>query len=153
MENEFVRKQIVVEVSQEKAFKVFTEKFDKWWPRQHHIGKAEMKRAVIEPKINGRWFEIGEDGSECEWGKVLAWNPFERFILAWQINGKWQFDPSLLTEVEVTFEKDGDHRTRVTLEHRNLERFGLEAREMKKSFDSEGGWTGLLHAFAEETRR
>ena len=153
MQTEFVRKQIVVEVSQEKAFRTFTEHFDKWWPRSHHIGKSEMKKAIIEPKIGGRWYEVGEDGSECDWGKVLSWNPFESFTLAWQINGQWQFDPTLLTEVELTFTREGEKKTRVTLEHRNLEKFGLEAREMKKSFESDGGWAGMLKAFAEEAQR
>lgn len=150
---ESVNKEILVDAPQEKAFKAFTQKLDKWWPRSHHIGKSEMKKAVLEPKPGGRWFEIGEDGSECDWGKVLEWNPFERFVLAWQLNGQWQFDPQLLTEVEVTFVSEGASKTRVTLEHRNLERFGAAAVEIKKSFESEGGWTGLLKRFVEEAER
>lgn len=149
METASVKKQILVAASQEKAFRTFTENFDRWWPRSHHIGKSEMKKAVLESKEGGRWFEIGEDGKECEWGKVIRWNPFSSFLLAWQINGQWQYDSGLITEVEVTFSQQTDGQTLVILEHRNLERFGSSAVEIRKSFESDGGWGGLLKAFAE----
>jgi hypothetical protein len=64
----------------------------------------------------GRWFEIGEDGSECNWGKVLAWEPPTRVLLAWQINGDWKYDASLVTEVEVTFTPLSAGETRVAFE-------------------------------------
>jgi hypothetical protein len=143
-----VRKQIVVEASQERAFKVFTEEFDSWWPREHKIGKAPLKRAVFETKLHGRWFEIDEDGSECNWGTVLQWDPYQKFVMAWQINGQWQFDRSLVTEVEVTFTVEGPNRTRVNLEHRNIDRFGAAAEQIKTAFESEMGWQGLLERFA-----
>ena len=142
-----VRKQIVVETSQERAFKVFTEEFDTWWPREHKIGKAPMKKAVFETKLHGRWFEIGEDGSECNWGKVLQWDPYNKFVMAWQIDGQWQFNPSLITEVEVTFTPETPNRTRVNLEHRNLDRFGASAEQIRRAFESEMGWPGLLERF------
>ena len=96
-----VRRQIVVEASPARAFAAFTEQLDAWWPRTHKIGKAPMKRAVMETKAGGRWFEIDDDGSECNWGKVLAWEPPRRLVLAWQINGRWQYDANLVTEVVV----------------------------------------------------
>jgi len=153
MSSASVRKEILVQASQEKAFKAFTEKFDRWWPRSHHIGKSAMKTAVIEPKAGGRWYEIGDDGTECDWGKVIAWDPFSKFILAWQINGQWQFDRNLLTEVEVNFVSQGATKTMVTLEHRNLERFRDGEVEIRKAFESEGGWGGLLKAYAEEAKK
>jgi len=146
-EVESVRKQVVVEAPQERAFRVFTERFDAWWSRSHHIGKAEMKRAVIETRAGGRWYEVGIDGTECEWGKVLVFEPPRRLVLAWQINAKWQYDPDLVTEVEVTFTPEGVKRTRVELEHRDLERFGANAEEMRRSLLSDGGWSGQLVAF------
>ncbi len=148
-----VRKQIVVEAPQERAFRVFTENLDSWWPRGHHIGKAEMKSAVLEPRADGRWYEVGVDGSECNWGRVLAWEPPRRVVLSWQISAQWQFDPSLITEVEVTFTPEGPQRTRVDLEHRHLERFGDSAEGARTSFDSPGGWSGLLGLFAEAAAR
>lgn len=146
-----VRKTIVVETSQVRAFQVFTEGLDRWWPRNsHHIGKAAVERCVLEPREGGRWYERGVDGTECEWGKVLRWEPPSRVVLAWQIDGNWQFDPELITEVEVRFIPEGPARTRVELEHRDLERFGDRAEAMHKTFESPGGWPGLLQRFANE---
>ena len=102
---------------------------------------------VIEPRVGGRWYERGEDGSQCEWGKVLAWEPPRRVLLAWQISAAWKYDAALVTEVEVNFVPDGS-RTRVELEHRHLERMGTAAEAVRQSIDSPGGWSGLLEAFA-----
>src|ERR1700681_4136815 len=107
MSIEPVRKEIVVAVSQEHAFRVFTDKMTTWWPPEHHIGKSPMKHAVLEPRVGGRWYEIGEDGAECNWGKVLVWSPPSRLVLAWQITATWQYDPSFLTEVEGNFDGEG----------------------------------------------
>jgi uncharacterized protein YndB with AHSA1/START domain len=141
-----IRKQIIVEVPQERAFRVFTENLDAWWPREHHIGKAEMKAAVLEPRTNGRWYEKGVDGSECDWGKVLVWEPPRKLVLAWQINATWQYDAAFSTEVEVTFTADGPKRTVVELEHRQLERFGEAAEQTRGMMDS--GWARTLDLYA-----
>lgn len=143
-----LQKQVVVEAPPERAFRVFTEKFDSWWPRGHHIGKSDMKTAIMESRANGRWYEVGVDGSECDWGRVLVWDPPRRLVLAWQLNGKWEYDPSLVTEVEVTFTPVGAASTRVVLEHRNLERFGELEQQVRKSIDSPEGWGGLLQLYA-----
>jgi uncharacterized protein YndB with AHSA1/START domain len=143
-----VRKQVVVDTSPERAFQVFTAGIDRWWPREHHIGKSPLKRAVLEQRPGGRWYSVSEDGSECEVGKVLTWDPPRRLVLAWQINASWQYDPSFLTEVEVTFAAEGPKRTRVELEHRNLERYGIAAQELRKSIDSQEGWGMTLESFA-----
>ena len=144
-----VRKTIVVEAAQARAFKVFTEGFDRWWPREHKIGKATLKRAVLEPRAGGRWYEIGEDGSECDWGKVLAYEPPNRLVLAWQITATWQFDEAFVTEVEVRFISEGEKRTRVELEHRNLDRYDAHEVEIRKAFESPGGWGGILERFGQ----
>ena len=142
-----VNREIVVQASPERAFRVFTENFDSWWPRGHHIGKADMKAAVMEPKTNGRWYELGVDGSECDWGYVMAWEPPHRVLLAWQLDGQWQYNPSLVTEVEVTFTPIGSGATRVELEHRNLERFGEHEDAVRQAIGSEQGWNGLLQLY------
>ena len=139
-----VRKSIVVEAPQAHVFRTFTERIDTWWPRSHHIGKCERFQAIIEPKRGGRWFERGEDGSECQWGKVLAWEPPRRLLLGWQIDARFHFDPAVLTEIELRFTPDGSG-TRVELEHRDLERLGEEAERMAQSFS--GGWGVLLESF------
>jgi uncharacterized protein YndB with AHSA1/START domain len=142
-----VKKELVVEAPQERAFRVFTEGINRWWPRAHHIGKAELKEAVLEPRAGGRWYERGVDGSECLWGKVLIYEPPRRLVLAWQINAQWQYDETFLTEVEVLFTSEGPKRTRVELEHRNLERFGAMQEQIRKSFESGGGWSDILAEF------
>jgi uncharacterized protein YndB with AHSA1/START domain len=143
-----VRKELMINASQRRAFQAFTEQLDQWWPRSHHIGKSEMKEAVLEARQGGRWYEIGVDGTECNWGKVLVWNPPHRLVLAWQVTAEWQYDPNLVTEVEVNFIAKGPELTSLTLEHRNLEVFGISAQEMWSAFDSESGWTGMLKSFA-----
>src|SRR4051812_21781481 len=135
-----IRKEILVKAPQSRAFEVFTQKIDLWWPRSHKIGKSTMKKTVLEAKPGGRWYEIGDDQSECDWGKVLVWEPPNRLVLAWQISGKWQYDPSLVTEVEVQFKSEGENLTRVQLEHRNIERFGESAQPVRAAFESPEGW-------------
>lgn len=143
-----IHKEIFVKASQEHAFKVFTEQFNSWWPSSHHIGKAELDKAIIEPQAGGRWYERGIDGSETMWGKVLAYEPYSRVLLTWQISAQWQCDPDLITEVEVTFEPQ-DGGTLVTLEHRDLDRYGADAETHKAGLDGEGGWGALIKAFAQ----
>jgi uncharacterized protein YndB with AHSA1/START domain len=142
-----VRKTLTVRVPADKAFRVFTDGFDRWWPRTHHIGKPAMAKAVIEPRAGGRWYEIGEDGSECDWGDVLAWEPPARLLLAWRLNAKWEYDPDLLTEVEVRFTPLGEAETRVDFEHRGFERMGAGGEAARMSVDSPNGWGALLAEF------
>jgi uncharacterized protein YndB with AHSA1/START domain len=149
-----VRKTITVEAPREVAFKVFTEGMSTWWPlATHKIGKVEAKEAVIQPFKGGRWFERGADGSECDWGRVLAWDPPSRVLLSWEITSDWQHDAGLLTEVEVRFIAEGPNKTRVELEHRNLDRFGAKKDEMREIFSSPGGWGGLLESFRQAAAR
>ena len=144
-----ISKDIVVQAAPERAFRVFTENFDSWWPRGHHIGKVDLKAAVMEPRANGRWYEVGVDGSQCDWGYVIAWEPPHRVLLAWQLDAQWQYDPSLVTEVEVTFTALGPSTTRVELEHRLLERFGEMEETVRKGIDSPEGWNGLLRLYGD----
>jgi uncharacterized protein YndB with AHSA1/START domain len=144
-----VKKTVLVEAPQAHAFAVFTERQSSWWPlATHHIGKAAAASAVLEPRAGGRWFERGVDGSECNWGHVLAWEPPHRVVLGWEISADFQYDPNLKTEVEVRFVAVGPRTTRVELEHRFLERYGDKAENMGKGLDSEGGWSKLLQLFA-----
>lgn len=144
-----VQKSVHVAAKPERAFRVFTEQIGRWWPLvSHHIGAAAAEHCVLEPFVGGRWFERGVDGSECEWGRVLAWEPPRRVVLAWQISAEWRYDRELLTEVEVRFVA-ADGGTRVELEHRLLDRYGERAAEMQAILGSPGGWGGMLGAFAE----
>jgi uncharacterized protein YndB with AHSA1/START domain len=143
-----ITKSVLVAASAERAFQVFTEEMSTWWPlRSHHIGKVDAERVVIEPFVGGRWFERGVDGSECDWGRVRAWDPPRCLMLSWEISSDWRHDPSIQTEVEVRFSAEGAS-TRVDLEHRLLQHYGEAAAKMRGIFDSEQGWMGLLEAFA-----
>ena len=145
---ESVKKQIVVDAPQARVFRVFTNGMDSWWPRQHHVGKSPMTQMLLDPGADGRWYSICEDGTECDVGKVLEWDPPRRLVLAWQLTAEWQFDPNFVTEVEVTFTPVGAGSTRVDLEHRNLARFGMAADKLRKSIDSPDGWGLILSNFA-----
>jgi uncharacterized protein YndB with AHSA1/START domain len=171
--DEPILKTIVVPVSPERAFQVFTEEMSAWWPlATSHIGKAEAESVVIEPFVGGRWFERGIEGSECDWGHVRIWDPPRRLVLSWEISiqsavrppgsplleevwvsescsscGDWRHDPSIQTEVEVRFTPDGAF-TRVDLEHRLLHYYRENAAKIRGIFDSEQGWTRMLSAFS-----
>ena len=140
-----IRKQLTVQASQERAFSVFAENMALWWLKEHHLGKSPFRKIVVEPRASGRWYELGEDGSECEWGTVIVWDPPNRLVLGWQLNMDFKFDPALTTEVEVTFTRLGPKQTRVEFEHRNLERFGAAAAGLRKEMDA--GWGQLLESY------
>lgn len=135
---------IKVKAPPAKAFDLLTLQMGRWWPKTHSIGKAPFVDVIMEPRVGGRWFERDADGNETQWGKVIAWEPPSRVLLAWQINCDWGYDADLLTEVEVTFAAQ-DGGTRVTLEHRNLERFGRDAAALAEKL--RGGWPGVLAEF------
>lgn len=143
-----VRKSVQVAVTPTRAFQIFTEGMSRWWIKSHSINKSPIKEIVIEPRVGGRWYERGDDGSTCDWGRVLLWEPPARLVLSWQITADWKYDPDLKTEVEVRFVAEGKNGTRVELEHRLLDRYGARSEEMRGIFDSEMGWKGLLEAFA-----
>src|SRR5215469_6695706 len=141
-----VRKTVRVKAPLTRAFEVFTA--SSWWPREHSILKGTRQQVVlIEPHAGGRWFERGEDGSECDWGKVLAWEPPSRLLLAWQINADFKYDPTLLTEVEILFTARAGG-TLVELEHRLIERMGERGVGMRDAFTR--GWGLLLESFAKQ---
>ena len=142
-----VRRSVTVKATRERAWAVFTHDIGLWWPRTHHIGATAMKTATIEPKAGGRWYETGEDGSECPWGEVLTWEPPSRLVLVWRIGGDFTYDPILHTEVEVVFTETADG-VRVDLEHRHLERMGATEERARAAFESPNGWGGLLALFA-----
>jgi uncharacterized protein YndB with AHSA1/START domain len=143
-----VLKTITVKASAEKAFRVFTAGLDTWWPRTHHIGKSAMTKGILEGRVGGRCYSEQEDGTECDWGQILVWEPPHRFVMAWNVTPHWGYepDPAKSSEVEVKFTAMGDS-TRVDLEHRHFERHGAGADVMRTSIDSPGGWGGLLEMF------
>jgi uncharacterized protein YndB with AHSA1/START domain len=146
-----VRHAVTVPLAVAAAFSLFTTEFDSWWPRHHHIGAAELREAIIEPVAGGRWYERGVDGSECDWGQVLAYEPPGRLLLRWQINGKWEYDadPARGSEVEITFTPAGPGQTRVQLEHRLFGRHGSAGQAIRDAVGSDGGWSGIMRLYAD----
>ena len=144
-----VKKVVSVQAAPEIAWRIFTEKMGAWWPlTTYKIGKANAVDAVLEPHVGGRWYERGDDGSTCEWGRVLLWDPPSRLVLTWDISADWQPDPALNTEIEVRFIAEGKTATRVEFEHRRLDRYGARRDEMRRVYDTEGDWGRLLASFA-----
>jgi uncharacterized protein YndB with AHSA1/START domain len=138
---------VTVKASPKRAFDAFTAHMHQWWPADHSIAAQPRDALILEPHAGGQWFERAADGTETHWGKVLAWEPPGRVLLAWQINSSWAYDPDLVTEVEMSFVDQGDGVTLVTLEHRNLERFGDGAQALSDQLGN--GWPGLLQKFAD----
>ena len=143
-----VRRSVDVKTNIERAFDVFTAGIGSWWPPSHTIGKGKLKTAVIEPRVGGRWYGEDDDGATTEWGKVLAFEPPSRVLLAWQIGDRWSYDPQVMTEVEVRFTRLAAELTRVELEHRHLERLGPEFEKMRAAFESPNGWGAMMALYA-----
>ena len=147
---------VTVEVPIERAFVVFTDEIDTWWDPDHHLIEAEFERMVFEPRVGGHVYDIGRDGSECRWARVLAYEPPRRFVISWDISTEWELETDLerTSEVEVRFVAEGAGRTRVELEHRNLDRHGDGWEEkMRDAVGSDRGWPAGLRRFAEVAQR
>jgi uncharacterized protein YndB with AHSA1/START domain len=136
---------VQVKAAPARAFDLFATQMEHWWPKGRTIGKSPHVAIIVEPRAGGRWFERDADGNETRWGKVLAWEPPSRLLLGWQIDCQWGYDPDILTEVELTFAPAEGGGTLVTLEHRNLERFGADAARHAEKL--RGGWPAHLADF------
>ena len=145
-----VRKSIRVRANAERAFRVFTEEMDSWWPRTHHIGNAPLKRVVFEGRPGGAIYSDQEDGTCCPWASVLVWDPPRRFVMAWQVTPEWKYEPQLskCSAVEVRFIPADDGTTLVELEHRNFERHSGNYADMRDKVNADGGWSQILTVFA-----
>jgi uncharacterized protein YndB with AHSA1/START domain len=146
-----VRSQVVVEATIERAFRVFTDEFGSFKPREHNMLGAEIAETVFEPRVGGHLYDRGVDGSECRWARVLAYEPPNRVVISWDISPQWQLetDPEKTSEVEVRFISETAERTRVELEHRNLDRHGDGWESVREGVGGDGGWPLYLQRFAE----
>jgi uncharacterized protein YndB with AHSA1/START domain len=145
-----VRKQVVVEAPIERAFQVFTEDFDAIKPRDHNMLAVDIAETVFEPRAGGRIYDRGVDGSECQWARVLAYEPPNRVVFSWDISPRWELESNLerTSEVEVRFISETPQRTRVELEHRNLERHGDGWEALREGVDAADGWPLYLRRYA-----
>jgi uncharacterized protein YndB with AHSA1/START domain len=145
-----VRKQIVVDAPQERAFTVFTENFGDFKPREHNIMQSSIARTVFEPQVGGHIVDIAEDGSECRWARVLVYEPHDRVVFSWDIGPDWQIvaDPDNASEVEVRFIPETPGRTRVELEHRHIDRHGPGWEAVRDGVATDQGWPLYLDRYA-----
>jgi uncharacterized protein YndB with AHSA1/START domain len=145
-----VRRQIVVDAPIEHAFTVFTARFGDFKPPEHNILAVPIAKTVFEPKVGGHIYDRGTDGSECRWARILAYDPPTRVVFSWDIGPTWQVetDPELTSEVEVTFVAETPTRTRVELEHRNLDRHGPGWESVRDGVADDQGWPLYLDRYA-----
>jgi uncharacterized protein YndB with AHSA1/START domain len=146
-----VQTSIVVDAPIERAFSVFTEGIGSWFPSEYNLLDTEIVERVFEPRVGGHVYDRGADGSECHWARVLAYEPPTRVVISWDISPQWQIESDLekTSEVEVQFIPDGPDRTRLELEHRNIDRHGDGWEQTRESVGGDGGWPGCLRRFAE----
>ena len=144
-----VRMQIVVATPVERAFRVFTEEFDRIKPREHNMLGVEIAETVFEPRVGGHVYDRGVNGSECRWARVLAYEPPHRVVISWDINPQWQIETDLrrTSEVEIRFIAESPKRTRVELEHRHLDRHGEGWEAARDAVRDQGGWPLYLQRF------
>jgi uncharacterized protein YndB with AHSA1/START domain len=149
-----VRASIVVEASIERTFSVFTERIGTWWNPEHHILEADLAEMVFEPRVGGHVYDRGADGSECRWARVLAYEPPHRVAFSWDISTQWQIETNLdkTSEVEVRFMAEDAQRTRVELEHRNLDRHGDGWEQIRGAVGAPDGWSDGLQRLADAVR-
>jgi uncharacterized protein YndB with AHSA1/START domain len=141
-----VRKTIRVKASAARAFEVFTAGLGRWWPIDHGIGKTPRKNVAMETRVGGHWYELAEDGTRTNVGRIIVWEPPQRFVMSWDVNSQWKPDTTIGSEVEVRFIAEGGDATRVELEHRKFEQLGAEGGAKVRN-DVDRGWPGLLEVF------
>lgn len=145
-----VRHTIVVRAPIERAFRVFTEDFGSFKPPEHNLLSVPIEATIFEPRVGGHLYDRGTDGSECRWARVLAYDPPNRVVFSWDIGPTWQIesDPDRTSEVEVRFIAEDGDRTRVELEHRNLDRHGDGWESVRDGIDAADGWPLYLQRYA-----
>jgi uncharacterized protein YndB with AHSA1/START domain len=137
-----VRLEIVVDAIPERAFEVFTADFGGFKPPEHNLLDVPIAETVFEPRVGGHIVDRGTDGSECRWARILAYEPPHRVVFSWDISPRWELVSNLdeASEVEVTFGEESPGRTRVTLEHRHLDRHGSGWDGVRDGVEGEAGW-------------
>lgn len=144
-----IRKSVVVNTGVERAFALFVDKFDAIKPREHNLLPVPIDKTVFEPRVGGHIYDVGVDGSRCEWARVLVYDPPSRVVFSWDIGPTWQLehDHTRTSEVEVRFVAESVDRTRVELEHRHLDRHGAGWRSVADGVDGDAGWPLYLHRY------
>lgn len=150
-----VRQQIVVDAPIERAFRVFTQQFGSFKLPEHNMLAVPIAETVFEPRVGGRLYDRGVDGSECQWARILVYEPPNRVVISWDINPQWRIETDLskTSEVEVRFISEAPKRTRVELEHRNLERHGEGWEGVRDGVAGKDGWPLYLRRYADQVAK
>ena len=145
-----IRRQIVVDAPIARAFAVFTERFGDFKPPEHNLLGAAISETVFEPRVGGHIYDRAVDGSECHWARVLAFEPPDRVVFSWDISPYWQIESDLnhTSEVEVRFVAESPQRTRLELEHRNIDRHGQGWEGVRDGVGDDQGWPLYLARYA-----
>jgi uncharacterized protein YndB with AHSA1/START domain len=145
-----VHASILVEAPLERAFKVFTEDFGRFKPPEHNMLGVEIAETVFEPRVGGHLYDRGIDGSTCTWADVLVYEPPNRVVLTWNISPTWQIetDRNKSSEWEVRFSAETPERTRVEIEHRNLDHHGDGWEGVRAGVEGDQGWPLYLQRYA-----
>lgn len=151
---ETIRHALVVPRPRDEAFALFAERLGSWWPREYTWSQQVLEAIGIEPYAGGLCYERGPHGFRCDWGRVLAWQPPQRLLLAWQISPRREPEPNpaRASTVEVCFEARTPNSTHVVLEHRDFERHGDGATEYRAALASPQGWPYIMQCFAATLR-
>lgn len=146
-----VKHSIVVEAPIARAFEVFTKDFGRFKPPEHNLLGVEIAETVFEPRVGGYLYDRGVDGTECRWARVLAYEPPHRVLLTWNISPRWQIetDPEKVSEWEARFISETPQRTRIEIEHRNLERHGEGWQGVQEGVAGDRGWPLYLKRYAD----
>ncbi len=159
-EKSTVRKSIRVRAGIERAFEVFAEQMETWWPATHHIGSTPFAAIFVEPRAGGRWYERDVEGKLTDWGKVLAWDPPHRVAFSWHVGPGhdqpgWVCDPdpAKASEVEIRFTAEGPDATLVELVHSKLDRHGEGYEQLRAIFDGPGAWITILELYGKAAER
>ena len=150
VEEAVVRKSIRVQSSIERAFSVFVEQMETWWPPDHHIGGKPFQSIIVEPRVGGRWYERDAEGRDCDWGTVRAWDPPRLVTLSWHLGPDWKFNADLAkaSDVAIRFTSEGPSGTLVELEHSGIERHGDGYEQLRVALDGPDAWARTLVEFA-----
>lgn len=138
-----------VEVPVDRAFTVFVDELDRWWPRDYTWGKEKLERIAIEPRMRGRCFERTRDGAEAEWGTVLAIDRPNHIVFTWQIRPDRTPEPSeaMASRVDVRFVENDPGSTDILVVHRDFFRHGDGWEQYRQDMAGPKGWPTLIERY------
>lgn len=136
-----VRESVRVGLDLDEAFELFTDGINQWWPLDEgfSFGGDRARSIHLEPWLDGRLYELWDDGDSFETGRVIECDPPRRIVFTWrdaENRGEMEVEVSFLTE---------DEGTRVQVEHRGFERLGPDGANLAAGYA--GGWPRVLQSY------